>query len=124
MLASFLADVVVVVHLAFVLFVVAGGWLAWRRPACAALHLPAVAWGVLVEVQSWLCPLTHLENALRRQAGAAGYEGGFVAHYLLPVLYPPGLSRGTQLVLAALVVAVNAAVYGAMLGRHWRRDAT
>jgi hypothetical protein len=114
-----LADLVVGVHALFVVFVVAGGLLVLRWPWVAAAHLPAVVWGTLIELRGWICPLTPLENSLRASAGQAGYAGGFIEHYLLPVLYPAGLTGGIQLVLGALVIAVNAVVY-AMLLRRWR----
>jgi hypothetical protein len=114
-----LADLVVGVHALFVVFVVAGGLLVLRWPWVAAVHLPAAVWGALIELRGWICPLTPLENSLRASAGQAGYAGGFIEHYLLPVLYPAGLTGGIQLVLGALVIAVNAVVY-AMLLRRWR----
>ena len=113
-----LADLVVGVHVLFVVFVLAGGLLALRWPWVAAAHLPAAVWGALIEFRGWVCPLTPLENALRASAGQAGYEGGFIEHYLLPVLYPAGLTGGVQLVLGSLVVAVNVVIYGVLL---WRR---
>jgi nitrate reductase gamma subunit len=115
-----LADVVVGVHMLFVVFVVAGGLLAFRWPWVALAHLPAAVWGTLIELRGWVCPLTPLENSLRASAGQAGYQGGFIEHYLLPVLYPAGLSREVQLVLGSLVIAVNLVVYGVLL---WRRVA-
>lgn len=118
-----LADLVVVVHLAFVAFVVLGGLLALRWPWVAALHLPAAAWGVLIEFGGWICPLTPLENALRQRGGEAGYSGGFVERYLLSILYPDGLTRGVQVALGLIVLAVNAAVYGWLLARRRRRPA-
>jgi hypothetical protein len=114
-----LADLVVGVHALFVVFVVAGGLLVLRWPWVAAVHLPAAVWGALIELRGWICPLTPLENSLRASAGQAGYAGGFIEHYLLPVLDPAGLTGGIQLVLGALVIAVNAVVY-AMLLRRWR----
>lgn len=115
-----LADLVVAAHLGFVLFVVLGGLLVlrWRRAAWA--HLPAMAWGALVEFTGWICPLTPLENRLRAAAGLAGYRGGFVEHYLLPVLYPAGLTRGVQVGLGVVVLLVNATIY-IMVIRSWRR---
>lgn len=121
MLYRVLADALVLVHLAFVAFVVAGGWLAWRWPRVALLHLPAVAWGVWIEWSHGVCPLTPLENAWRRRAGEGGYTGSFVEHYILPVLYPAGLTPATQWVLGGIVLLVNALVY-AMLWRRWRRS--
>ncbi|KZE33274.1 DUF2784 domain-containing protein [Crenobacter luteus] len=105
------ADAVLVVHLAFIVFVLLGGLAVRRWPRLAWLHLPAVAWGVTVELTQGVCPLTPLENALRRAAGDAGYAGGFVEHYLLALIYPDGLAAGHQLALGLAVLAVNALVY-------------
>ena len=116
------ADILVVLHLAFVAFVVLGGLLAFRWPRAPWVHLPAALWGFLIEVFGWICPLTPLEVRLRRLGGEAGYEGGFVEHYLLPVLYPSELTRGHQLILGALVVVVNVGIYGVWLRWRRRRD--
>lgn len=113
-----LADAVVVAHLLFILFVVFGGLLVLRWPRLALAHLPAACWGALIEIGGWICPLTPLENGLREAAGEAGYPGSFVSRYLLPVIYPAGLTRELQFVLAGVVVAVNLAVYAALL-RRW-----
>ena len=112
-----LADVVVGIHALFVAFVMLGGLLALRRPWVAALHLPAAVWGALIELRGWICPLTPLEKSLRAAAGEAGYQGGFIEHYLLPVLYPAGLTRNVQLVLGAAVIVVNVAIYAVVLQR-------
>jgi hypothetical protein len=112
-----LADLVLVVHLGFVLFVALGGLLVFRWPRLAWIHLPAAAWGALIEFTGGLCPLTPLENHLRRLAGEAGYAGGFVEHYVTAVLYPGGLTRGAQLVLGTLVLLVNAVIYRRILRR-------
>lgn len=114
-----LADILVVAHLAFIVFVVFGGLLALRRWWLCLLHLPAAAWGVFVEASGGLCPLTPLENELRRLSGSSGYSGDFVEHYLLPVIYPAGLTREVQLVLALLVLLGNLVVYGFVV-HHWR----
>jgi len=117
------ADAVLVLHLAFVLFVLFGGAWVLRQPRLAWLHLPAVAWGVIVEAAGWICPLTPLENALRRSAGDGGYAGDFVAHYVGALLYPEGLTRVTQIVFALVVIGVNVLFYAALLLRHRRRRA-
>jgi len=117
MLARVLADATVAFHFAFILFVVFGGALVWRRTAWAWLHVPAVAWVAWLESTHAICPLTPLENALRARAGDTGYAGGFIQHYLEPVIYPGGLTPGIQLVLGALVVAINVVVYALV----WRR---
>ncbi len=117
-----LADLVLCLHLAFILFVVAGGLLAMRWRWAPLFHLPAAAWGVFIEVSGGVCPLTPLENALRREAGASGYAGGFVEHYLVPLVYPESLSHSVQLVLAALVVVSNVLVYLAVLRRRRARS--
>lgn len=123
MLARILADAVVLLHVAFVVFVVLGGLLVLYRRFFLWLHLPAAVWGFLIEVAGMHCPLTHLENALRRRAGEAGYPGGFIEHYLIPVLYPIGLTRIDQAVLGAAVVVVNLAVYGVVIRRLRRQSA-
>ena len=106
-----LADAVLVLHASFILFVVAGGLLVrWRRRV-AWLHLPAVAWGALIEFRGWICPLTPLEIWARSRAGETGFSGGFIEHYLLPVVYPGALTRELQIALGALVLVVNALVY-------------
>lgn len=105
------ADLVVLVHLAFVAFVVLGGVLAFRWPRARWVHLPAALWGVLIEWTGGTCPLTPLEVALRRRGGEAGYAGGFVEHYVLPVLYPNALTRPVQAALGAGVVLANVAIY-------------
>lgn len=116
-----LADAVLVVHASFILFVVAGGLLVrWQRRV-AWLHLPAVAWGALIEFRGWLCPLTPLEIWARSRAGETGYSGGFVEHYLLPVVYPGALTRELQLVLGAAVLMVNALVYAWVIYRGLER---
>lgn len=118
--ARFAADAVLVAHLAFIVFVVAGSLLAFRWRAVIAAHVPAIVWAVFVEATGTICPLTYVENAWRARAGASGYSGGFVEHYLLSVIYPAGLTRDVQFALAALVIVVNAAIYAA-LWRTWRR---
>lgn len=115
-----LADGLVVFHLAFVGFVIFGGFLAWKWRRAMLAHLPALAWGVWIEVSGWICPLTPLENELRNFAGEAGYRDGFLHHYVLPILYPPGLTRPNQWVLAALLLAINGLAYGWTLAQ-WRR---
>jgi hypothetical protein len=119
-----LADVVVGLHLLFVLFVIAGGFLVLRWRWLMLLHLPAAAWGALIEFQGWICPLTPLENWLRRRGGQAGYGGDFVEHYLLPVLYPTGLTRGLQFVLGLLVLVINLGIYGTILRQGRRSPST
>jgi hypothetical protein len=120
MVYRLLADLVVVLHLLFVAFVVLGGLAVLRWPRLAWVHVPVALWGALVEFTGWGCPLTPLENDLRRLGGEAGYEGGFVERYLTAVLYPHGLTRAHQVVLGLLVLAVNAFVYGRL---GWRRRA-
>ncbi len=112
MLFRILADVTVTLHLGFVLFVVFGALLVMRWPRLAWIHLPAAIWGAGIEFLAGICPLTPLEIRLRRLAGEAGYSGGFIEHYVLPVLYPGGLTRGVQVTLGALVVLVNLSLYG------------
>jgi hypothetical protein len=109
------------VHLAFILFVLLGAALALRWRWLPWLHLPAATWGVWVELGDRVCPLTWLENALLVQGGQAGYSGGCIEHHLVALIYPEGLTRGMQIGLAVLVLAVNAGLYGGLARRAWRR---
>ena len=114
MLPRLLAAAVLLAHLAFILFDILGGVLvAWRR-WFVFIHIPAAIWGVIIEVSGWICPLTYIENHLRREAGQSGYPESFIEHYLLPVIYPAGLTGETQVMLAIAVVGINMAVYAAI----------
>jgi hypothetical protein len=106
------ADAVLLVHLGFIVFALVGAALAWRWRWMPLVHVPAAAWGFFVELSGRICPLTHLENHLRIRAGQSGYAESFIEHYLLAIIYPEGLTREVQLVLAGVVVLVNAAIYG------------
>jgi hypothetical protein len=117
------ADLIVLLHFLFVLFVVFGGVLALWWPRIVWLHVPAVVWGVWIEFSGSICPLTPLENRLRRAQGGTGYQGDFIAHYILPVLYPEGLTRSHQLALGVLALSVNVFVYALVLARHRRTAA-
>ena len=114
---SLLADTLVVVHLLFVVFVVAGAWLTLRWSWVPWIHLPAAFWGAFVEFSGRICPLTPLENELRTLAGQSGYQGSFVEQYLLPILYPAELTRELQIILGVGVIVVNVAAYAVI----WRR---
>ncbi len=120
MLSRLAADAVLIVHLAFILFVAFGGVLAARWRWVPIIHLPAATWGAFVEVTGRICPLTYLENDLRMQAGQAGYTESFIDHYLLPLIYPDGLTENIQLTLALLVIVSNVAIYGWLLKRRRR----
>lgn len=112
-----LSDLVVLIHLVFILFVATGGLAALRLPQLALLHLPAAAWGTAVELNGWYCPLTPLENHFRRLAGDRGYDGEFIDHYLLPFIYPEGLTREIQIGLGLLVLVVNCIPYALLIRR-------
>ena len=115
------ADAVLLFHLAFIVFAVFGGLLALQWHWMPWLHLPAVAWAFYVELTGSFCPLTAIENSFRLSAGQSGYAGGFVEHYLFPLVYPPGLTREIQWVLAAGMAGINIAVYGWLTFRQYRR---
>ena len=115
-----LANTVLVLHFLFVVFVVLGGLLALRWPRVAWVHVPAALWGVAIEFGGCICPLTPFENQLRARAGQSTYEGDFVARYLMPVIYPDGLTREVQVVLGCMALALNLLVYAIVL-RRWRR---
>lgn len=121
MLPRLLADLLVLVHFAFIVFVVAGGLLVWRWRRTAWLHVPAAVWGALIELRGWICPLTPLENHFRRLAGRAGYAGGFIEHYVFPIVYPSGLTPRVQVALGLAVVALNVAMYGWLIVRRRAR---
>jgi hypothetical protein len=121
MIYRLLSDLVVLLHLAFILFVAAGGLPVLRWPKLALLHLPATAWGAVIELNGWYCPLTPLENYFSRLAGSQGYAGGFIEHYLLPVIYPEALTREIQVGLGILVIAVNSIPYSLLLSRRMHR---
>jgi hypothetical protein len=113
-----LADAVLVLHFAFIAFAVLGGLAVLRWPRLAWLHLPAALWAAGISFAGWTCPLTPLENRLRRLGGEGGFEGGFVEHYLTSAIYPEGLTRGVQVALGIFVVALNLAVYLRLLRRR------
>lgn len=118
MIYRVLADLVLVVHLAFILFVVVGGLFVLRWPRLAWLHVPVVLWGAWIEFSGRICPLTPLEVAFRRRGGQAGYEGGFIEHYITAIIYPDGLSRGIQVALGVAVVVINVTAYVILIRRR------
>ncbi len=119
-----MADVVLILHFTFILFVILGAVLVLRWRRLAWIHIPCAVWGAWIEFQGSICPLTPLENRLRRLGGEAGYSGGFIEHYVVPLIYPSGLTRRTQIQLGLVVVAINIAVYGLIYWRRWRRTRT
>ncbi len=118
-----LADLVVLVHFTFVVFVILGGFLVAHRRRVMPFHLAAAVWAALIEFSGWICPLTPLENALREKSGSSGYPSDFVAHYILPILYPEGLTRETQIALGTLVIVINLGIYGWILRYKTGRNA-
>ena len=120
MLYRLLANAVVGVHALFILFVVFGGFLAWRWRWVLAIHIPCAVWGVVIEYRGGICPLTPLENSLRARAGQEGYGGGFVEHYLVPAIYPSGLTPRAQMILGTFVLVVNVLTYALLIRRLTR----
>lgn len=120
MIYAIAADLTAILHFVFVLFVVFGGLLVIRRMKAAWAHVPVAVWGALVEFTGLICPLTPLENRLRRAGGEAGYSGGFVEHYLIPLIYPAGLTREIQVLLGVALLLFNISIYGFIIVR-WRR---
>ena len=116
------ADFVVLLHLAFILFVVLGGLVVFRWPRFMWLHIPAAAWGAFIELTGRVCPLTPLENRLRIAAGETGYSGGFIEEYLIPVVYPGGLTRWVQISFGIGVVVINLVFYGLLVARRPRAN--
>lgn len=117
---SILADLIVLLHFCFVLFVIFGGLLVLKWKWMMWCHLPAAIWGALIEFAGWICPLTPLEIWLREMGGGKGYASGFIEHYVLPILYPAGLTREIQILLGVLVLLVNGCVYAVVYyrGKH------
>jgi hypothetical protein len=111
MVYRILADITLVVHLAFIVFAMMGALLVLKWRWLIFIHIPAAVWGVLIQFMGWICPLTPLENCLRRSAGQSGYEGGFIDHYLLPVIYPDGLTPNIQFILGTVVLILNLVLY-------------
>jgi hypothetical protein len=112
-----LADLMVVLHLAFILFVIVGALLVLKWRWLIFIHIPAALWGALIEFMDWICPLTPLENSFRHKAGQSGYEGGFIDHYLIPIIYPEGLTSSLQFILGAGVIVLNVAIYWFVIKR-------
>jgi hypothetical protein len=123
-LYGILADFIVFVHLAFVLFAVLGGFLVLRWRWWAWVHVPVVFWAALIEFAGWVCPLTPLENWLRAKGGGIGYPSSFIEHYILPLLYPTQLTRRLQITLGLLVLGINLGIYGWLLRRGAKHKAS
>jgi hypothetical protein len=117
MFSRIAADLVLTLHLGFIVFVVLGGLLIVRFRWVVFVHIPAAAWGTFVELTGRICPLTTWENALRRSAGESGYADSFVEHYIVPIIYPAGLTRSIQFWIAGIVVIANIVIYGWLLYR-------
>jgi hypothetical protein len=111
MSSHILATTIALFHLFFILFVLFGGFLVLKWPRVMWLHVPAAVWGVLIEFAGWWCPLTKWENYFLQQAGRAGYSGGFVGHYIMPVIYPAGLTRGLEIAIGLFVLVLNLGIY-------------
>ncbi|MCK4950615.1 MAG: DUF2784 domain-containing protein [Gammaproteobacteria bacterium] len=107
------ADLIVLLHFTYILFVVFGGLFVFKWRLVAWGHIPCVIWGVIIEFTGWICPLTPIENMLRYSGGGAGYSNSFIEHYLLPVIYPTGLTRELQLLMGVAVIAINVVIYTA-----------
>jgi hypothetical protein len=119
---SLVADGLVLLHAVFIAFVALGGFLALRWPVMAYLHLPCLLWGIAIELGGFICPLTPLEVQWRLAAGEGGYNGGFIDHYIMPLIYPAGLTRGTQILLGFVLLIGNGLLYGYLLHKRGRRS--
>lgn len=115
MLVKISADLLVLLHFAFIVFVVLGGFLVLKWGKVALLHIPCALWGAFIEFSGWVCPLTPLEHFLREAAGETAYSGGFIDHYIMPIVYPTGLTQGIQIVLGVIVLIINLCVYGLVI---------
>lgn len=120
MIYQILADLIIILHLVFIVFALAGGFLVVWRSRFALAHLPAAIWIAYIEISGGICPLTPLENQLRIAGGTEGYTGGFITHYISPLIYPAELTPEIQIVLGFIVIGVNLGIYGFAIYRHWR----
>ena len=121
MIYSFAADLLVVIHLVFIIFVILGAVLVYKWRWIIYLHIPAVIWAALIEFKGWICPLTPWENQLRQAGGEAGYTGGFIEHYIIPIMYPDKLTQETQIILGVFVIVINIMIY-IWVVYHFYRD--
>ena len=121
MLVKISADLLVLLHFAFIVFVVLGGFLVLKWGKVALLHIPCALWGAFIEFSGWVCPLTPLEHSLREAAGEKAYSGGFIDYYIMPIVYPTGLTREIQIVLGVIVLIINLCVYGLVIYKRSNR---
>jgi small-conductance mechanosensitive channel len=117
------ADLLVIIHLAFIVFVIVGSIAVLRWPWLVLLHIPAAIWGAVVVINGWLCPLTPWENSLRHLAGLEGYSGGFIEYYIIPLIYPMDITHNTQVLIGVIMVVVNLFLYGFVIFRLIRKGA-
>ena len=120
MIYVYLADFVLLLHLAFILFAIFGGLLVFRIPRTIWIHIPTLLWAAAIEFTGWICPLTPLENNLRIAAGKLGYQGGFISHYILPIIYPTGLSRESMFFAGLILILWNILIYGWYFSRQYK----
>jgi hypothetical protein len=118
-IAHCIADALVILHLVFIVFVLIGAFMALKWRTLIWVHIPCLIWGVLVEMLGWYCPLTPIENSFREQAGLATYSGDFVMQYIMPIIYPPELTRSLQIFFGLVVLLLNMVAYGLLI-RRWR----
>jgi hypothetical protein len=116
-----LADIIVLIHLAFIIFVIFGGFLVLRWRWLFWFHIPAAIWGALIEFVGWICPLTPLENQFRMKSGEVGYQNGFIEHYIIPLIYPDELTRSLQITLGIFVIIINIIIYSLIFSRKLKK---
>ena len=121
MIYRLLADLIVLAHFGFIVFVLLGGLLAFRWLWIAWLHIPAMAWGGFIELTGRICPLTPLENALRRAGGLTEYSQSFTEQYIVPIVYPAGLTREFQVMMGFVLILLNISIYGYLAWHRWNR---
>ncbi|MFP4358110.1 MAG: DUF2784 domain-containing protein [Puniceicoccaceae bacterium] len=121
MIFAILATATMVLHFAFILYAVFGAAGVWFAPRTAWIHIPVFIWAGGIMFSGWICPLTPLENHWRDLAGQEGFDGSFIEHYIGRIVYPPGLTRGVQILLGILVLTWNGVLYGLILRRFGRK---
>jgi len=118
------ADFLVLVHLLFIMFVILGGLLTLKKKWFFYLHIPAVIWAALIEFKGWICPLTPWENQLRQAGGEAGYTGGFIEHYIIPIIYHDKLTVELQIIFGVAVIAINIVIYSLVFNHFFKSKKT
>jgi len=119
---EFAADLTLIVHFAFIIFVVFGALLFFVSTKIIYVHVPALIWGIYIEITHSICPLTYLENWFLQKANLTTYSEGFIQNYLVPVVYPMNLTDDLQTYLAIVLIVVNMLMYGLIISKSKKNN--